>query len=71
MKAAFELMGYSYENTLNKPSESLTGEVVFRKKHIRLHNRVLKMKHHNSKHIYFDDDRDEVQVDENVNIYVK
>lgn len=50
-------MGYSYDDEVG----SLSGEVVYRKKHIRLHNRILKMKQHKSKHIYFDDDGNEVQ----------
>lgn len=54
-------MGYSYDDndsgSTGKPSG---GEVIYRKKHIRLHNRVLKMKHHKSKHTYFDSDGNEI-----------
>lgn len=58
VKAAFSLMGYSYdEDGIDKPAG---GEVIYRKKHIRLHNRILKMKHHKSKHTYFDSDGNEI-----------
>ncbi|KFB41356.1 hypothetical protein ZHAS_00008936 [Anopheles sinensis] len=61
LKAAFELMGYSFSDPANDTESiiNITGEVVYRKKHIRLHNRVLKMKHHKPKHTYFDDDGNE------------
>lgn len=57
VKAAFTLMGYSYDDKSadDKSNTIYTGDVVYRKKHIRLHNRILKMKHHKSKHTYFDD----------------
>lgn len=58
VKAAFSLMGYSYDDEgIDKPSG---GDVIYRKKHIRLHNRILKMKHHKSKHTYFDSDGNEI-----------
>ncbi|XP_058830544.1 trimethylguanosine synthase-like [Topomyia yanbarensis] len=76
LKAAFELMGYAFSDPAARPQGSgndneqpndnsttiinITGEVVYRKKHIRLHNRVLKMKHHKPKHTYFDDDGNEM-----------
>lgn len=65
LKAAFELMGYAFSDPANKSESAdsiinITGEVVYRKKHIRLHNRVLKMKHHKPKHTYFDDDGNEI-----------
>lgn len=63
LKGAFELMGYVFSNDDQTDTESnmqLNGEVVYRKKHIRLHNRVLKMKHHKPRHTYFDDDGNEV-----------
>ncbi|XP_058460302.1 uncharacterized protein LOC131435988 [Malaya genurostris] len=75
LKAAFELMGYAFSDPIpraldlgsdnEQPKTSstiinITGEVVYRKKHIRLHNRVLKMKHHKPKHTYFDDDGNEL-----------
>uniref|UniRef100_A0A182JU33 Trimethylguanosine synthase n=1 Tax=Anopheles christyi TaxID=43041 RepID=A0A182JU33_9DIPT len=63
LKAAFELMGYCFSDPANETESiiNISGEVVYRKKHIRLHNRVLKMKHHKPKHTYFDDDGNEVQ----------
>ncbi|XP_065087493.1 trimethylguanosine synthase isoform X2 [Ochlerotatus camptorhynchus] len=65
LKAAFELMGYAFSDPANRSESAdsiinITGEVVYRKKHIRLHNRVLKMKHHKPKHTYFDDDGNEI-----------
>lgn len=65
LKAAFELMGYAFSDPANRSESAdsiinITGEVVYRKKHIRLHNRVLKMKHHRPKHTYFDDDGNEI-----------
>ncbi|XP_062560801.1 trimethylguanosine synthase [Armigeres subalbatus] len=65
LKAAFELMGYAFSDPANKSESAdsiinITGEVVYRKKHIRLHNRVLKMKHHKPKHTYFDDEGNEI-----------
>ncbi|XP_049299907.1 trimethylguanosine synthase [Anopheles funestus] len=64
LKAAFELMGYCFSDPANETESiiNLSGEVVYRKKHIRLHNRVLKMKHHKPKHTYFDDDGNELQM---------
>ncbi|XP_055594662.1 trimethylguanosine synthase [Uranotaenia lowii] len=66
LKAAFELMGYAFSDPANRNESAdsiinITGEVVYRKKHIRLHNRVLKMRqHHKPKHTYFDDDGNEI-----------
>ncbi|XP_035901703.1 trimethylguanosine synthase [Anopheles stephensi] len=62
LKAAFELMGYCFSDPANETESiiNISGEVVYRKKHIRLHNRVLKMKHHKPKHTYFDDDGNEL-----------
>uniref|UniRef100_U5ERS4 Trimethylguanosine synthase n=1 Tax=Corethrella appendiculata TaxID=1370023 RepID=U5ERS4_9DIPT len=64
LKGAFELMGYVFSDANSKDdietNISMTGDVVYRKKHIRLHNRVLKMKHHKPKHIYFDEDGNEI-----------
>lgn len=54
IKSAFELMGFAFE------SDSIKGEVVYKKKHIRLHNRMLKMKNQRPRHTYFDDDGNEV-----------
>uniref|UniRef100_A0A182SHY9 Trimethylguanosine synthase n=1 Tax=Anopheles maculatus TaxID=74869 RepID=A0A182SHY9_9DIPT len=63
LKAAFELMGYCFSDPANETESiiNISGEVVYRKKHIRLHNRVLKMKHHKPRHTYFDDDGNELQ----------
>uniref|UniRef100_A0A182U5G1 Trimethylguanosine synthase n=1 Tax=Anopheles melas TaxID=34690 RepID=A0A182U5G1_9DIPT len=63
LKAAFELMGYCFSDPANETESiiNISGEVVYRKKHIRLHNRVLKMKHHKPKHSYFDDEGNELQ----------
>lgn len=60
VKAAFSLMGYSYDDDDECVEKPYGGEVVYRKKHIRLHNRILKMKHHKSKHTYFDGDGNEI-----------
>uniref|UniRef100_A0A182JGZ0 Trimethylguanosine synthase n=1 Tax=Anopheles atroparvus TaxID=41427 RepID=A0A182JGZ0_ANOAO len=62
LKAAFELMGYAFSDPANDTESiiNITGEVVYRKKHIRLHNRVLKMKHHKPKHTFFDDEGNEL-----------
>ncbi|XP_050097191.1 uncharacterized protein LOC126578548 [Anopheles aquasalis] len=63
LKAAFELMGYAFSDPANDTESiiNISGEVVYRKKHIRLHNRVLKMKHYApQKHTYFDDEGNEV-----------
>uniref|UniRef100_A0A182NDK1 Trimethylguanosine synthase n=1 Tax=Anopheles dirus TaxID=7168 RepID=A0A182NDK1_9DIPT len=64
LKAAFELMGYCFSDPANETESiiNISGEIVYRKKHIRLHNRVLKMKHHKPKHTYFDDDGNELPV---------
>lgn len=70
IKSAFALMGYSFDDLQQQKSEGetrTTGEVVYRKKHIRLHNRILKMKHHKPSHKYFDDDGNEMAT-ENVEI---
>uniref|UniRef100_A0A1L8DDA6 Trimethylguanosine synthase n=1 Tax=Nyssomyia neivai TaxID=330878 RepID=A0A1L8DDA6_9DIPT len=65
IKAAFSLMGYAFEDTQSNPESAgninMNGEVVYRKKHIRLHNRALKMKMTTRpKHIYFDDEGNQV-----------
>lgn len=69
VKAAFSLMGYSYENDNDDGIEKTAagGDVIYRKKHIRLHNRILKMKHHKSKHTYFDNDGNEITEPNQVN----
>lgn len=72
VKAAFTLMGYSYDDkTSYDKSNIYTGDVVYRKKHIRLHNRILKMKQHKSKHTYFDDAGVEMKEAEQVRFHSK
>lgn len=63
IKSAFALMGYSFDDLqlVTDGETRTTGEVVYRKKHIRLHNRILKMKHHKPSHKYFDDDGNEMK----------
>lgn len=60
VKSAFELMGYAFEGADGAQTK---GEVVYKKKHIRLHNRMLKMKNQRAvvarQHIYFDDEGNE------------
>lgn len=70
IKSAFALMGYSFDDLqqVNDGEQRTTGEVVYRKKHIRLHNRILKMKHHKPSHKYFDDDGNEMPI---INIETK
>ncbi|KAG8034799.1 hypothetical protein G9C98_007875 [Cotesia typhae] len=56
IKKAFSIMGYTFNEENNQLK--LQGEVVYRKKHVRLPNRQLKMKINrakNNKHTYFDD----------------
>lgn len=55
VKAAFTLMGYSFQNSDN--TQDTNGHVMYRKRNIRLHNNMLKMK---KKRIDFDNSaRDE------------
>lgn len=61
IKLHFELMGYAFTD----PSDSsvTAGEIVYRKKHVRLHNRMLKMMPSGPvkpKHTFFDDDGKEI-----------
>ncbi|KAG7200350.1 hypothetical protein KM043_017807 [Ampulex compressa] len=62
VKKAFSLMGYTFNE--NHRQMKLQGEVVYRKRNIRLQNRQLKMKFnrpkHVNKHIYFDDNGMEI-----------
>lgn len=51
IKAAFTLMGYSFHSNNNLPDNVSNGHVVYRKRNIRLHNNMLKMK---KKRIDFD-----------------
>ncbi|XP_014602044.1 PREDICTED: trimethylguanosine synthase isoform X1 [Polistes canadensis] len=56
VKKAFSLMGYTFNES--QEQTKLQGEVIYRKRNIRLQNRQLKMKFSRSKsnkHIYFDD----------------
>lgn len=65
-------MGYSYDDKITDDKSTIyTGDVVYRKKHIRLHNRILKMKQHKSKHTYFDDTGVEMKEAEQVRFFVK
>ena len=62
VKKAFSLMGYTFNE--NEKQSKLQGEVVYRKRNIRLQNRQLKMKlsrpKPTTKHIYFDDNGVEI-----------
>ncbi|XP_012274479.1 trimethylguanosine synthase isoform X2 [Orussus abietinus] len=62
VKKAFSLMGYTFND--NKKQLKLQGEVVYRKRNIRLQNRQLKMKFSRpkavNKHMYFDDNGVEI-----------
>ncbi|XP_046472415.1 trimethylguanosine synthase isoform X1 [Neodiprion pinetum] len=62
VKKAFSLMGYTFNN--DQRQTKLQGEVVYRKRNIRLQNRQLKIKFNRSrpvnKHTYFDDNGEEV-----------
>ncbi|XP_043285412.1 trimethylguanosine synthase [Venturia canescens] len=62
VKKAFSLMGYTFNE--NQKQTKLQGEVVYRKRNIRLQNRQLKMKVSRSKptnkHTYFDDNGVEI-----------
>ncbi|KAK2576626.1 hypothetical protein KPH14_005293 [Odynerus spinipes] len=62
VKKAFSLMGYTFNES--QKQTKLQGEVVYRKRNIRLQNRQLKMKLNRpklvNKHIYFDDNGVEI-----------
>ncbi|XP_015587712.1 trimethylguanosine synthase isoform X2 [Cephus cinctus] len=62
VKKAFSLMGYTFNE--NQKQMKMQGEVVYRKRNIRLQNRQLKMKltrpKPTNKHIYFDDNGVEI-----------
>lgn len=62
VKKAFSLMGYAFNK--GQRESKLQGDVIYRKKNIRLQNRQLKMKFcrskPTSKHIYFDDNGMEI-----------
>lgn len=55
-------MGYVWSP---EETQSVAGDVTFRKKHIRLQNRQLKMKNSGPKHTYFHDDGDQISTEEN------
>lgn len=67
IKDAFQLMGFAYENTGASGGDEVAamtaGEVVYRKKHIRLHNRALKMKIQTRPrlHIRFDEEGNAIE----------
>lgn len=66
IKSQFEMMGYAFVDKNSDPATTTTttkGEIVYRKKHVRLHNRMLKMfpsASTKSRHTYFDDDGNEI-----------
>lgn len=63
IKLHFELMGYAFTDQNSVESSITAGEIVYRKKHVRLHNRMLKMMPSAAvkpKHTFFDDDGNEV-----------
>jgi trimethylguanosine synthase len=64
IKSHFELMGFAFTDPNSTDSTTVTaGDIVYRKKHVRLHNRMLKMMPSvavKPKHTYFDDDGNEV-----------
>lgn len=68
IKSQFELMGYIFNDNIND-NQVINGEVVYRKKHVRLHTRMLKMFPNNNaikpKHTYFDDDGNEINNESN------
>ncbi len=56
VKATFEMMGFNFV----EQGAIATGDIVYRKKHVRLHNRMLKMNQQKPKHLYFDEDGNEI-----------
>ena len=63
IKLHFELMGYAFVDSNVTDTAVTAGEIVYRKKHVRLHNRMLKMMPSAAvkpKHTFFDDDGNEV-----------
>lgn len=62
IKSNFEMMGF-YFGDQDNTSGITSGDIVYRKKHVRLHNRMLKMNFQQNlkpKHIYFDEDGNEI-----------
>lgn len=70
IRNAFQLMGYAFQDSNESCSGSVTmyGEVVYRKKHIRLHNRALKLQAcpKPKLHIHFDEEGNPIPIDSNV-----
>lgn len=67
IKSHFELMGFAFLDKTSIDGAITAGDIVYRKKHVRLHNRMLKMMPSTAtkpKHTYFDDDGNEI-VDNN------
>lgn len=64
IKSHFELMGFAFSDQNPGENNPVTaGDIVYRKKHVRLHNRMLKMMPSAAikpKHTFFDDDGNEV-----------
>jgi trimethylguanosine synthase len=63
IKSHFELMGFAFSDQNPGENAITAGDIVYRKKHVRLHNRMLKMMPSAAvkpKHSYFDDDGNEV-----------
>lgn len=69
IKATFELMGFAFDDKnciIDGNASTTVGDIVYRKKHVRLHNRMLKMMPsttHKPKHSFFDDDGNEISSD--------
>lgn len=63
IKLHFELMGYAFNEPNPSEGAVTAGDIVYRKKHVRLHNRMLKMMPSAAikpKHTFFDDDGNEM-----------
>lgn len=63
IKSQFDIMGYAFVDKNSNETSMTKGEIVYRKKHVRLHNRMLKMlpgTSCKSKHTFFDDDGNEI-----------
>lgn len=63
IKSQFDMMGYAFFDKNSNEFTTTKGEIVYRKKHVRLHNRMLKMLPSTScksKHTFFDDDGNEI-----------
>lgn len=63
IKSHFEVMGFVFADQNPAESSVTAGDIVYRKKHVRLHNRMLKMMPSMAvkpKHTFFDDDGNEV-----------